>query len=71
MVAAALYNALDLRACHGRSDAHDVQESTCKRPHRHFGRFPIVLHLGDFLELKPTGSIGLLTDVSERLDDGK
>ena len=71
MVAAALYNALDLRACHGRSDTHDVQESTYKRPHHHFGRVPIVLHLGDFLQLKPTGSIGLLTDVNERLDDGK
>ncbi|CAK0887182.1 unnamed protein product [Prorocentrum cordatum] len=70
MVAAALYNALDLRACHGRSDTHDVQESTYKRPHHHFGRVPIVLHLGDFLQLKPTGSIGLLTDVNELLDDG-
>ncbi len=69
MVAAALYNALDLRACHGRSDTHDVQESNYQRPHHHFGRVPIVLHLGDFLQLKPTGSIGLLTDVNERLDD--
>eukprot|EP00959_Pyramimonas_sp_CCMP1952_P267380 5590706-Pyramimonas_sp.AAC.1 len=59
MAAAALYNAPDLRACHGRSDTHDVQESTYKRPHHHFGRAPIVLHLGDFLQLKPTGSIGL------------
>ena len=70
MVAAALYNALDYRACHGRSDTHDVQESTYKRPNHHFGRVPIVLHLGDFLQLRPTGSIGLLTDVNELEEDG-
>ncbi len=70
MVAASLYNALDIRACHGRSDTHDVTESTYKRPHHQFGRVHIVLHLGDFLQLKPTGSIGLLTDVNELLDDG-
>eukprot|EP00959_Pyramimonas_sp_CCMP1952_P169996 3551548-Pyramimonas_sp.AAC.1 len=60
MVAAALYNALDLRACRGRTDTRDVQESTYQRPHHHFGRAPIALHLGDFLQLKPAGSIGLL-----------
>eukprot|EP00959_Pyramimonas_sp_CCMP1952_P044951 939101-Pyramimonas_sp.AAC.1 len=69
MVAAAMYNALGSRARHGRSDTHDVQESTYKRPHHHFGRVPIVLHLGDVLQPKPTGSIGFLTDVNERQDD--
>ena len=70
MVAAGLYNALDVRACHGRSSTHDVTEANYTLPHHHFGRVPIVLHLGDFLQLKPTGSMGLVTDVNERLDDG-
>eukprot|EP00959_Pyramimonas_sp_CCMP1952_P108510 2268935-Pyramimonas_sp.AAC.1 len=40
MAAAALCNALDLRACHGRDNTRDVQESTYQRPHHHFGRAP-------------------------------
>ena len=70
MVAAALHIAFDIRACNGRSETHDVHESTCKRAHHHFGRVPIVLHLGDFLQLKPTGSVGLLTDANELLGYG-
>ena len=70
MVAAALFNAVDIHACRGRSKQCDVQETTYKRPHHHFGRIPILLLLGDFLQLKPTGSIGLLTGVNERLGDG-
>ena len=69
MVAVALGNALDIRACHGRSETHDVHESTYKRAHHHFGRVPIVLHLGDFLQLKPTGIIARLTDVIDTTQD--
>ena len=32
---------------------------------------PIVIHLGDFLQLKPTNGIGLIEDLQARKDDGK
>ena len=48
MVAAALYNMLDFRSMSARSMTHDVTETTYKKPHHHFGRVPIVIHLGDF-----------------------
>eukprot|EP00959_Pyramimonas_sp_CCMP1952_P401554 8413811-Pyramimonas_sp.AAC.1 len=66
MVAAAL----DIRARHGRSDAHGAQESTDTRTHNHSGRAPIGLRLVDFLQLQPAGSIGLPTGGSELLHDG-
>ena len=70
MMGAAIYNMLDLRSAHGRSSAHDVSETTYHRPNHHFGRIPIVIHLGDFLQLSPTANIGLIADVNETLDDG-
>ena len=70
MVAAALYNALDVRSMHGRSKSHDVCETTYKRPQHHFGRIPIVIHLGDFLQLSPTANIGLVEDVNAKNEDG-
>ena len=70
MVAAAVYNMLDVRSMHGRSRTHDVSEVTYTQPHHHFGRLPIVIHLGDFLQLSPTKSIGLIEDVNERKEDG-
>ena len=70
MVSAACYNMLSFRAMHGRSKTHDVSEATYKREHHHFGRVPIVIHLGDFLQLRPTGNIGLVHDVNAKNDDG-
>ena len=70
LVAAAGYNMLDFRSMHGRSRSHDVCESTYKRAHHHFGRLPIVIHLGDFLQLSPTANIGLIADVNEKNADG-
>ena len=55
---------------HGRSKTHDVYESTYKQPQHHFGRIPIVIHLGDFLQLSPTANISLIQDVNETNDDG-
>ena len=54
MVAAASYNMLDFRSMHGRSQTHDVAEVNYKKVGHHFGRVPIVIHLGDFLQLGPT-----------------
>ena len=46
MVAAELYNMLDFRSMCGRSLDFDVYEATYKLFHHHFGRIPIVIHLG-------------------------
>ena len=70
MVAALWYNMLDVRSMHGRSLSHDVYETTYKKPGHHFGRIPIVIHLGDFLQLAPTANISLIEDVNAKLDDG-
>ena len=70
MVAAAVYNMLDCRSMHGRSRTHDVSEATYKKANHHFGRVPIVIHLGDFIQLSPTANIGLIEDVNGKRDDG-
>jgi hypothetical protein len=70
MVAAASYNMLDFRSMCGRSRSHEVSETTYKRPHHHFGRTAIVIHLGDFLQLSPTANIGLIQDVNAKNADG-
>jgi hypothetical protein len=70
MVPAAWYNMLDVRSMHGRTKTHDVYETTYQRPRHHFGRIPIVIHLGDFLQLSPTASIGLVEDVNATNEDG-
>ena len=70
MVAAAWYNMLDVRSMHGRSRTHDVCEASYKKPRHHFGRIPIVIHLGDFLQLTPTANLSLIQDVNERDADG-
>ena len=70
MVAASWYNMPDVRSMHGRSKTHDVYETTYKQSEHHFGRVPIVIHLGDFLQLSPTANIGLVEDVNAKNDDG-
>ena len=70
VIGAAVYNMMDLRAAHGRSSAHDVSEHTYHRENHHFGRVPIVIHLGDFLQLAPTAQISLIADPNEKLADG-
>ena len=70
MVSAASYNMLDFRAACGRGKAYDVSETTYKNPRHHFGRVPIVIHLGAFLQLTPTANIGLIQDVNAKTQDG-
>ena len=70
MVAAALYNMLDFRSMSARSMTHDVTETTYKKPHHHFGRVPIVIHLGDFSQLRPTANISLIENLNARNADG-
>ena len=74
MVAAPLYNMLDYRAMLGRSRVHDVHpchsDRRCDYRHVAFGRCPIVIHLGDFLQLAPTGSTSLIADLDELTENG-
>ncbi|CAE7839254.1 PIF7 [Symbiodinium sp. CCMP2592] len=71
MVAAMLYNMLDYRSMLGRRLSHDVNPQTYTRIGRVFGRVPIVLHLGDFLQLRPTAQLSLLDDLKARDEDGR
>ena len=70
MISAYNYNMLDFRAMYGRTKTHGVTERTYERPGCTFGRCPIVIHLGDFLQLSPTASLSLVSDVNAKNDDG-
>ena len=70
MVSAANYNMLDFRAMCGRTKSHDVSEGNYKKQGCSFGRCPIVIHLGDFLQLTPTAQLSLVTDPNEKDEDG-
>ena len=70
MISGGVYNMVDFRSMCGRKDAWDVDESNYKKDHCHFGRIPIVIHLGDFLQLTPTAQIGLIQDVNEKDEEG-
>jgi hypothetical protein len=70
MVAASWYNMLGFRSMLGRSRTYGVTEGTYRRPNHHFGRIPIVIHLGDFLQLSPTANIGLVEDLNAKQPDG-
>ena len=66
MVAPPLYNMLLYRSFHGRREHWCIEESEYDKLSGAFGRMPIVIQLGDFLQLKPTGSsVSLITDPKE------
>ena len=71
MISGGLYNMLDFRAMHGRSRTHEVYEHTYAQPGCAFGRIPIVIHLGDFLQLRPTAGISLIEDLHATDEDGE
>ena len=70
MVSAANYDLLEFRTMHGRTKSHAVTESNYKQLGCSFGRCPIAIHLGDFLQLSPTGQLSLVTDVNAKKEDG-
>jgi hypothetical protein len=75
MVGAPLCNALSYRSTCGRNRAHDVPPSTYSQLEgglyrRAFGRVPIVIFLGDFLQLPPTGMTSLIDDPNAKNPDG-
>ena len=73
MVSPNLFNMLLYRAFHARRDDCNVHEANYMKPSCAFGRVPIVIYLGDFLQLKPTGSgMSLLSDLQMvAADDGR
>ena len=61
-----LYNMLLYRSFLGRAERYEVEEQHYDQLRGAFGRMPIVIHLGDFLQLKPTGGgISLIADFEE------
>ena len=56
MISPALYNMLLYRSYHGRKQHWDVDESQYDKLNGAFGRMPIVIHLGNLLQLKPTAT---------------
>ena len=71
MVSAPMYNMLDFRSMYGRSKTHEVHEHNYAQRGNAFGRIPIVIHLGDFLQLKPTANISLIDDLNAKDDNGE
>ena len=64
MVSPNLFNMLLYRGFHARRQQCDLEEAQYQTPACAFGRVPIVIYLGDFLQLKPTGSgRSLLSDL--------
>ena len=70
MVSALLYNMLNFRSMLGRRRSHSVEPHTYTRVGHAFGRLPVVLHLGDFFQLRPTAQISLLDDLLRTDSDG-
>ena len=65
MISPALYNMLLYRFYHGRKNRWQVtQERHYVQRKCAFGRMPLKLHLGDFLQLRPTAAMSLLTDMN-------
>ena len=63
MIPAALLNALAIRAAFGREDKWQFEAIDHLDEANGFARIPLVIFLGDFLQLKPPGSIGLADDL--------
>ena len=71
MISPGLYNMLAHRSFLGRAGRWEVEESAYDQLEGAFGRMPLVIHLGDFLQLKPTGGrVSLISDFRELADAG-
>ena len=71
MVSAMLYNMLDYRAMLGRRVIFKVEPQTYTKVGAAFGRIPIVLHLGDFYQLRPTAQLSLIEDLQRQDENGQ
>ena len=66
MISPYLYNMLLYRSFLGRADRWEVAEQDYDQLKGAFGRMLISIHLGDFPQLKPTGSgLSLIADFNE------
>ena len=64
MISPLLYNMLLFRFHHGRKERWEIKhERFYVQQKMAFGRMPLVLHLGDFLQLRLTAGMSLLADV--------
>ena len=72
MISPPFYNFLLYRSYFGRSETHQVGEPEYDKRKGAFGRMPLVLHLGDFLQLKPTGSaVSIIASLEELQSRGE
>ena len=69
-ISALLFNMLDHRSMLGHRRSHHLSPDEYHKTGNAFGRIPIALHLGDFLELHPTGQLSVVTNLEEKDDDG-
>ena len=66
MISPNLYNMLAFRSYMGRKAEWGAEEREYDQVGGAFGRMPIVIHLGDFLQLKPTGGkVSLISSFEE------
>ena len=71
MISPGLYNMVAYRSFLGRADRWEVEERVYDQLEGAFGRMPLVIHLGDFLQLKPTGGrVSLISDFRVLADAG-
>ena len=68
-ISPALLNMLLYRSFHGRTERWAVCERNYDKLEGAFGRMPIVIFLGDFLQLRPTAAMSLLDDMSKTARD--
>jgi len=70
MISPALYNMLLYRFYQGRKDRYAIaEERSYAKLDSAFGRMPLVIHLGDFLQLRPTAGLSLLQDMDALAHD--
>ena len=71
MVSPALFNMVAYRSFLGRADRCGAEEQTYDQLSGAFGNMPIVIQLGDFLQLKPTAAkASLISDFKELAEAG-
>ena len=65
MIGPNFYNFLLYRSFHGRRERWNVKEPEYDKLQGAFGRMPIIIHLGDFLQKKPIASPSLMGERGE------
>ena len=71
MVSAPMYILLYFRSMYGRSRTHELHEHNYAQRGNAFGKNFSFLHLGNFLQMKPTANISLINDFNGKDDDGE